>query len=53
MSIIPKDLIDKAKNILKEKQAFIIAEEKSLREFNEVNLKSLCPFHEENTPSFI
>lgn len=53
MSIIPKDLIDKAKNILKEKQAFIIAEEKSLREFNEVNLKSFCPFHEENTPSFI
>lgn len=51
--IIPKELIVKAKNILKTKQADIIAVEIGLEEYNEVQLKSLCPFHNEKTPSFI
>lgn len=33
--------------------ANIIAEEKHLEKFDEKNLKACCPFHEENTPSFI
>lgn len=33
--------------------AFIIAEKLQLDGFDEKNLKSCCPFHSENTPSFI
>ena len=31
----------------------IMAEELNLQEFDERNLKALCPFHEEHTPSFV
>jgi len=49
---IPKELIIDAKNNLSSKAATIIAEDLKLKEFDESNLKSLCPFHDEDTPSF-
>lgn len=33
--------------------AFIIAEELDIKDFDEKNLKCCCPFHQEDTPSFI
>lgn len=51
--LIPKDLITKAKNKLGDKQAHIIAEDLELKEWDETKLKALCPFHNEQTPSFI
>jgi len=51
--LIPKELILEAKEKLGESAALIISEALELKEFDEKNLKSLCPFHDENTPSFI
>jgi len=51
--LIPKELILEAKKKLGEKAAFIIAEDLKLKEFDEKNLKALCPFHDELTPSFV
>lgn len=51
--IIPKELINEAKNILGEKAAIIIAEELNLKDFDEKNLKAICNWHEENTPSLV
>jgi twinkle protein len=53
MTIIEKDLIIKAKKKLGEQQALYIAQNMPLSEFNESFLKAICPFHDENTPSFI
>ena len=50
--LIDKQLIFDAKNELGAKAALIIAEDLKLKEFDETNLKSLCCFHEEDTPSF-
>ena len=51
--LIPKDLIDKAKQDLGEEAARIIAKDLQLRDFDDRNLKSICPFHLEDTPSFV
>ena len=51
--LIDRKYIDKAKQKLGDKMAFIIADELDIKDFDEKNLKGLCPFHQENTPSFI
>lgn len=53
MAIIDKDLIEKAKSILGDENAFIIAELLELEQFDDKNLKACCPYHREDTPSFI
>ena len=50
---VDKQLIIDAKNKLNCKAATIIAKDLKLKEFDETKLKSLCPFHEEDTPSFV
>ena len=51
--IIPKELIDKAKSKMGERAAIIIAEELNLKDFDEKNLKAICNWHEEDTPSLV
>lgn len=51
--LIPKELVNQAKQIMGDKAALVIAEELELKEFDERNLKSLCPFHYEETGSFV
>lgn len=51
--IIDKELINEAKATLGEEAAILIANNLQLNEFNEQNLKGCCPFHNEDTPSFI
>jgi len=51
--LIPKKLILESKNKLGEKAATIIAEDLQLQEWDEKNLKGLCPFHFEETSSFV
>lgn len=50
---IDKTKILKAKEKLGDKNAEIISELMLLQNYDEKNKKSLCPFHLENTPSFI
>jgi archaellum biogenesis ATPase FlaH len=51
--LIPKELVMEAKEKLGNEAARIIARDLKLEQFDEVNLKSLCPFHQEETPSFV
>lgn len=51
--LIDKELIIKAKEKLGDKNATIMAEMLGLEDFDERNLKSRCPYHLEDTPSFI
>lgn len=51
--IIEQELIKQAKAKLGDQNAFIIAELLDLKEFDAKNLRSLCPFHNEDTPSFV
>jgi len=51
--IIPKELIEEAKVKLGDRAAFLIAKDLSLEQFDEKNLKSLCKWHTEDTPSLI
>lgn len=51
--IIPKDLIIEAKQKFGDKAAFIIAKDLELEQFDEKNLKALCHWHQEDTPSLI
>jgi len=51
--LIPQELILSAKEKLGDKAAFIIAEDLQLEQFDETHLKALCPFHSEDTSSFI
>ena len=51
--IIPKDLIIEAKEKLGDKAAFLIAKDLNLEQFDEKNLKALCHWHHEDTPSLI
>jgi archaellum biogenesis ATPase FlaH len=50
---IPKEIISAAKAEMGEKAALLIATELQLKEFDEKDLKSICPFHTEDTGSFI
>lgn len=50
---IDKDLIEKAKEKLGDENAFIMAELLELECFDERNLKGCCPYHREDTPSFV
>lgn len=51
--IIDKKQIEKAKNRLGDKNAFMIASILEVQRFDDKNLKGLCPFHDEDTPSFV
>jgi twinkle protein len=51
--LIDKDLIVKAKNNLGERAASIIAEDLKLESWDDTSLKGCCPFHKEDTPSFV
>ena len=48
-----KEKIIEAKNIIGEKAAHIIAEDLKLDKWDGKALKACCPFHSEDTPSFI
>jgi len=51
--LIEREKIDEAKQKLGDKTADIIAELLDIQKWDERNKKGLCPFHEEDTPSFI
>jgi twinkle protein len=51
--LVEKSLIDKAKEKLGDRNAFIMADLLQLKDFDDKNLKSVCPFHNEDTPSFV
>lgn len=51
--LIDTNLVQKAKEKLGDKTADIIANLLSVEKWDEKNKKGLCPFHLENTPSFI
>ena len=51
--IIPRELIQEAKEKIGDDAAGIIAELLDIENFDEMKLRGCCPFHYENTPSFI
>ena len=51
--LVEKELIEKAKEKLGDENAFIMAELLELESFDEKNLRACCPYHNEDTPSFI
>lgn len=51
--LIDSAKIREAKEKLGDEMAFIIARELGIEDFDEKNLKCCCPFHDEDTPSFI
>jgi twinkle protein len=51
--LVPKELIEKAKDKMGDKAAYLIVEALQLENFDEKNLKASCPFHKEKTPSFV
>lgn len=51
--LVEKELIEKAKEKLGDENAYIMAELLDLEKFDEKNLKSCCPYHREDTASFI
>lgn len=51
--LIEKTDIEKAKNKLGDNNAFLMAELLELENFDDKNLKACCPYHNEDTASFI
>lgn len=51
--IINKEDIERAKEKLGDLNALLMAEILELENFDEKNLKACCPYHDEDTPSFI
>lgn len=51
--VIDKDLIEQAKEKLGDENAFLMAELLELDDFDEKDLKACCPYHREDTPSFL
>ena len=51
--IVDKKTIQRAKQKLGDRNAMLIAEILGVEQFDSRNLKGLCPFHAEDTPSFI
>lgn len=50
---IEKELVEEAKRKLGDENAFWMAELLDLEKFDNTNLKSCCPYHDEKTPSFV
>lgn len=50
---IDRDIILEAKEKLGDENAFIIAQELDIQDFDEQNLRCCCPFHQEDHASFI
>lgn len=51
--LVEREKILEAKEKLGDENAFLMAEILELADFDEKNLKACCPFHQEDTPSFI
>lgn len=51
--IIEKEKIQKAKEKLGNRNALLMSELLGVQEYDPVNMKGLCPFHDEDTPSFV
>jgi len=51
--LIPKELLIEAKEKYGEKAATLIAKDLEIEGWDELSMKGCCPFHRENTPSFI
>lgn len=51
--IVSKDKVAEAKAKLGDRNADIMAEELNLQNYDTKNRKACCPYHSENTPSFI
>lgn len=51
--LVDKELILKAKEKLGDQNAFLMAELLELEDFDEKELKACCPYHREDTPSFL
>ena len=51
--LVQKDEIEKAKQLLGDQNAFIMADLLELDDFDTKNLKARCPYHREDTASFI
>lgn len=51
--LVDKNKLAQAKEKIGDRTPFLIAEILNLQEFDDHALKSLCPFHQEDTPSFI
>ena len=51
--VVDKEKLKKAKEIIGDRNADLIAEFLSLEKYDRVNKKALCPWHREDTPSFI
>ena len=51
--VIEREKIEEAKEKLGDRNAEIIAEILQLEKWDEKSKKALCPFHEEDTPSFV
>ena len=51
--VVEKDLIEKAKDILGDDNAYLMAELLELENFDVKSLKACCPYHREDTASFI
>lgn len=51
--LVNREDIEKAKEKLGDENAFLIADLLELDDFDEKNLKSCCPYHSEDTASFI
>lgn len=51
--LIEPEKIQKAKELLGDRNAALIADILNIQNYDEKNMKACCPFHEEKTPSFI
>lgn len=51
--IVEKEKIEKAKSKLGNRNAELISEILNVQEYDSRNMKGLCPFHDEDTPSFV
>lgn len=51
--LVEKSLIEKAKATLGDNNAFLMAELLNIEDFDGKNLRACCPYHLEDTPSFI
>lgn len=51
--LIPQNIVDEAKDAFGQRAIPIIVEDLKIQDFDERALKGCCPFHLENTPSFV